>query len=235
MLTIVLTGFLIGMRHALEADHVAAVAALATGSRGVKQTVRLGLAWGIGHTLTIFAVGGIVLLLDAAVPERIAAVLESVVGIMLIVLGAGVLRRMIHDRVHFHRHRHGRMLHFHAHSHAGEGDHAGSVHAHRHAGALTRRALLVGTVHGLAGSAALVLLTLGGIGSAKFGFAYMALFGLGSLLGMAALSGAIAIPLRLTSLRMTWAYNGLTAGVGLVSIGIGAGLLFEQLPLIGVS
>ena len=232
MLTIVLTGFLIGMRHALEADHVAAVAALATGSQSARQTLRLGVAWGIGHTLTIFTVGSLVLLLDAAVPERVAAALESVVGVMLIVLGADVLRRMVRDRMHFHLHHHGQLGHFHAHSHAGEGNHGGSRHVHMHPQALTWRALLVGTVHGLAGSAALVLLTLGSIGSFGLGLAYMALFGLGSILGMSALSGAIAVPLRLTAGRLTWAYNGLTAGVGLVAIGIGALFLLEQLPLI---
>jgi high-affinity nickel permease len=232
MLTIVLTGILMGMRHALEADHVAAVAALATGSRGAGQTVRLGLAWGIGHTATIFAVGGIVLMLGATVPVTIAAVLEALVGVMLILLGADVLRRMIRDRVHFHRHRHGHAAHFHAHSHAGEGDHEASLHRHRHQRALTWRAVLVGTVHGLAGSAALVMLTLGGIGSPGLGFSYMALFGIGSLIGMGLLSGAIAVPLRLTALRLTWAYNGLTTSVGLVSMGIGGFLLVEQLPLL---
>ncbi|MFP6736208.1 MAG: hypothetical protein VB959_20535, partial [Rhodospirillales bacterium] len=203
------------------------------GSRGAAQTVRLGLAWGVGHTLTIFAVGGIVLVLDANLPERTAAVLEAMVGVMLIGLGADVLRRMIRDRVHFHGHRHDPDAHFHAHSHAGEGDHDASRHQHRHQRALTLRALLVGSVHGLAGSAALVLLTLGGIGSPGLGFSYMALFGIGSLAGMVALSGAIAVPLRLTALRLTWAYNGLTAGVGMVSVGLGVSLLIEQLPLIG--
>ncbi|MBT3553829.1 MAG: urease accessory protein [Rhodospirillaceae bacterium] len=232
MLTIVVTGILLGMRHALEADHVAAVAALATGSRGARQTLRLGLAWGAGHTLTIFAVGSVVLLLGATVPEPIAAVLETAVGVMLILLGANVLRRMIHERVHFHRHRHGAAAHFHAHSHAGEGQHDASKHQHRHQRALTLRALFIGTVHGLAGSAALVMLTLGGIGSTGLGFSYMALFGVGSLIGMAALSGVIAVPLRITSLRLTWAYNGLTVGVGLVSVGLGAALLIEYVPLI---
>ena len=239
MLTIVVTGILMGTRHALEADHLAAVAALATGSRGATQTVRLGLAWGIGHTATIFAVGGIVLVVGATVAEPIAAVLEALVGVMLILLGADVLRRMIRDRVHFHRHRHRNQAHFHAHSHAGQGDHDASrhrhqhQHQHQHQRALTLRALLVGGVHGLAGSAALVLLTLGGIGSPGLGFSYMALFGIGSLAGMVALSGAIAVPLRLTALRLTWAYNGLTAVVGLVSVALGAALLIEQIPLIG--
>lgn len=232
MLTIVVTGILLGMRHALEADHVAAVAALATGAQGTRQTMRLGLAWATGHTLTIFVVGSIVLLLGATVPEPIAAVLETAVGVMLILLGANVLHRMFRDRVHFHRHRHGAAAHFHAHSHAGEGEHDASRHQHRHSRALTLRALFIGTVHGLAGSAALVMLTLGGIGSPGLGFSYMALFGVGSLIGMAALSGAIAVPLRMTSLRLTWAYNGLTAGIGLVSVGLGAALLIEQVPLI---
>lgn len=230
---IVLTGFLVGMRHALEADHVAAVAALATGSRSVGQTLRLGIAWGIGHTLTIVTVGSAVLLLEGAVPERVAAALEAAVGAMLIVLGAGVLRRMVRDRVHFHLHRHGRVAHFHAHSHAGEGAHRASRHDHAHPQALTGRALLVGTVHGLAGSAALVLLTAGGIGAFGPGLAYMLLFGLGSILGMAVLSGVIALPLRLTAGRLTRAYAGLTAGIALVTIGLGAGILAEQLPLLG--
>jgi len=77
-----------------------------------------------------------------------------------------------------------------------------------------------------------VMLTLGGIGSTGLGFSYMALFGVGSLIGMAALSGVIAVPLRITSLRLTWAYNGLTVGVGLVSVGLGAALLIEYVPLI---
>jgi ABC-type nickel/cobalt efflux system permease component RcnA len=233
MLTIVVTGILMGMRHALEADHVAAVAALATGAQGARQTLRLGLAWGAGHTLTIFAVGSAILVFGATVPESIAALLEAAVGVMLILLGADVLRRMIRERVHFHRHRHGADAHFHAHSHVGECEHDASRHQHRHQRALTLRAAFIGTVHGLAGSAALVMLTLGGIGSLGLGFSYMALFGVGSLIGMAVLSGVIAVPLRLTSLRLTWAYKGLTACVGLVSVGLGAALLIEQVPLIG--
>ncbi|NQV57608.1 MAG: urease accessory protein [Rhodospirillales bacterium] len=232
MLTIVFTGFLMGLRHALEADHVAAVAALATGTRGAKQTLRLGLAWGLGHTVTIFVVGSVVMMLDAAVPENIAALLESLVGVMLIILGADIVRRMALERIHFHKHHHGGQAHFHAHGHSGESDHEASLHQHRHKRALTLRALLVGTVHGLAGSAALVLLTLGGMNSIGLGFGFMALFGIGSILGMALLSSVIAVPLRLTALRMTWAYNGLTAGVALISIGIGGMLLFDQLPLI---
>lgn len=232
MLVVALTGLLIGMRHALEADHVAAVAALATGSRTTSQTIRLGIAWGVGHALTIFAIGALLLHLDSFVPEHIAVALEAVVGAMLIVLGGAVLRRMIRDRVHFHVHRHNRLTHFHAHSHRGEGDHAGSRHSHEHPNALTWRAFVVGTVHGLAGTAALVLLTAGSIGSVGFGIAYLALFGLGSIVGMAAMSAAISVPLRLTSDRLTWAYTGLTTVVGFITVGIGAESLYRQAALI---
>ncbi|MEE2760521.1 MAG: urease accessory protein [Pseudomonadota bacterium] len=221
------------MRHALEADHVAAVAALATGSRGTRQTVHLGLAWGVGHTLTIFAVSGAVLSAGTVVPERIAAGLEAVVGVMLILLGADVIRHMVRDKVHFHRHRHGGKSHFHAHSHSGEDNHEASQHRHPHERRMTWRALFVGSVHGLAGSAALVLLTLGGIGSPGLGIGYIALFGIGSLLGMAVLSSAISVPLRLTASRLTWAYNGLTGTVGLVSVCLGALLFIEKVSLIG--
>jgi len=219
-------GFLIGMKHALEADHVAAVASLATGARSVRETVRLGVAWGIGHSITIFVVGAAVMALETAVPGRIAAMLEVAVGVMLVVLGADVLRRVIRERVHFHTHRHGASAHFHAHSHAGEGRHSDSRHAHSHG--LGGRALLVGIVHGLAGSAALVLLTLTTLPSWSAGLGYMALFGAGSILGMAVLSSALAVPLRLTARRMTWAYNGLAAVVGLFTMGLGAAIALKQ-------
>lgn len=224
--TIFAAGFLIGMKHALEADHVAAVASLATGARSGGETLRLGVAWGVGHSITIFVVGAAVMALETAVPERLAAALEFAVGVMLLALGAGVLRRVVRERVHFHTHRHGATAHFHAHSHAGEGPHSGSAHAHGHG--LRGRALLVGTVHGLAGSAALVLLTLTTIRDWSTGLGYMALFGAGSILGMAVLSGALAVPLRLTARRMTWAYNGLTVAVGVITVGLGAAVALSS-------
>ena len=108
MMTTVLTfGFLIGLRHALEADHVAAVASLVMTSRSLRQSVRLGAAWGLGHALTLLVVGGLLLASGKALPPGVAHWLEVVVGVMLIGLGADVLRRLIRQRVHFHSHRHG--------------------------------------------------------------------------------------------------------------------------------
>jgi sulfite exporter TauE/SafE len=214
-------GFLLGMRHALESDHVAAVASLATRSRSMGDTLRQGAVWGAGHTLTLFIFGSLVLLLDAVIPETLARVLEFMVGLMLIGLGIDVLRRLLSERIHFHVHRHadGR-LHFHATSHAGERVHE-SVHHHHHEGRFPLRALFVGMMHGMAGSAALILLTLQSVHSPLTGMLYILLFGVGSIAGMAALSAIIAVPLSYSFSSLRWARTGLHALVGVITLYVG--------------
>lgn len=222
MITLLALGFLIGMRHALEADHVAAVASLAAESRSFGQIVRQGATWGLGHTLTLFAFGSAVIAMDSAVPERLAHWLEMGVAVMLVLLGADVLRRVVRDKVHFHAHRHGTdAVHFHAHSHRGERQHDTARHSHEHPSGFPLRALVVGLVHGMAGSAALLLLTLDTIDSPWLGLAYIALFGLGSMVGMAVLSAAIAVPLRYSARSLTWLHNGLRGAVGLGTVALG--------------
>ncbi len=222
MITLLVLGFLLGMRHALEADHVAAVASLASEGRSFRQAAREGAVWGLGHTLTLFAFGSLVIVMDAAVPERMAQGLEMAVAVMLVLLGADVLRRVVRDRVHFHAHRHGPdKVHFHAHSHQGERHHDPSHHDHEHPSGFPLRALLVGLVHGMAGSAALVLLTLETIASPWLGLVYIALFGFGSIAGMAVLSLAIAVPLRYSARGLTWLHNGLRTTVGVATVALG--------------
>jgi ABC-type nickel/cobalt efflux system permease component RcnA len=216
-------GFLLGLRHALDADHVAAVATLATGTRSLGRTVAQGVAWGAGHTLTLMLFGGAVLVAGAVVPEQAARWLEMAVGVMLVLLGADALRRLRRERIHFHAHRHAdRVAHFHAHSHRGESaPHDPQRHEHAHPPGFPARALIVGMVHGMAGSAALVLLSLEALRSPAWGLVYIAVFGVGSILGMALLSVAIALPLRLTSRRLGRAYQGLSATVGLATVMLG--------------
>lgn len=230
MLTVLLLGFLIGMQHAMEADHLAAVASLATRSRSITHTVRQGAAWGLGHTFTLLLFGCVILVLGAAVPEGIAQALEFVVACMLILLGADVLRRLLRDRVHFHGHRHGDTLHLHAHSHAKGIEHALDAHDHTHARALPLRALLVGMMHGMAGSAALIVLALQTIATPLQGFLYILLFGAGSIVGMAALSAVISLPLSYSARTLTWAHNGLQLLIGTVTIGLG-GLIAYQIGM----
>ncbi len=228
-ISLLLLGLLLGLRHALEADHLAAVASLATRSRSVRSTVLQGVSWGLGHTLTLLVVGGLCLLLRASIPDRLAGALEGAVGVMLLLLGADVLRRLRRERVHVHTHRHGDgTLHFHVHRHAPEEAHDPDHHkqAHEHAHGLSRRALLVGLVHGLAGSAALLLVTVTTISSIGLGIAYIAVFGLGSILGMAALSAVIALPLQGPSRLAGWS-KGLEAVIGVSTILIGVWVLYK--------
>ena len=223
-----LLGMLLGMRHALDADHLAAVATLVTRSRSLSHTLWQGVAWGTGHTITLLLFGGAVLVLGLVLPERAALGLELAVGVMLVVLGAEVLHRLRRQRVHFHAHHHADGAeHFHAHAHAGERrQHDPERHEHGHGFPL--RALLVGMVHGMAGSAALILLTLETLRTPALGLAYIALFGIGSIAGMAALSAVIAVPMRLTSQRLGRTYNGLSALVGLGTVLLGCYLTFQS-------
>ena len=139
--------------------------------------VKHGLTWGLGHTLTLFVFAGAAILLGHAIPESIARPIETAVGVMLVGLGAHVLWRLWRDRVHFHQHGHGDgTVHFHAHSHAGEtAPHARAAHAHDHG--FRWRTLLVGLMHGMAGSAALLVLTVTQASSPAVGLGYVALFG----------------------------------------------------------
>jgi len=224
-ISLLLLGFLLGMRHALETDHVAAVASLATRSTSVTDSVRLGAVWGLGHTLTLFVFGSMVLLMDSMIPQRLALGLEFAVGLMLVLLGIDVLWRVMHERVHFHVHRHGNGIrHFHAHLHAGEQGHP-AIHRHHHPdrAAFPLRALFVGLMHGMAGSAALIMLTLQAVDSPWTGMFYIALFGIGSIAGMAALSVVIAVPLR----GLSGLHNGLQVIVGTVTLIVGSMLVYE--------
>lgn len=222
-------GFLIGMRHAVDTDHLAAVASLVTRSGSMGDTIRQGAVWGIGHTLTLFIFCSLVLLLDAVIPETLAQGLEFMVGLMLLGLGIDVLRRLLRERIHFHVHRHDDgTLHFHAHSHAGDAGHP-AVHRHHHerTHGFPFRALIVGMMHGMAGSAALILLTLQTVHSPLTGMAYIALFGLGSIAGMAVLSVIIAIPLRYSAGGLTWLHNGLQAAIGIITLAAGSALMYH--------
>jgi ABC-type nickel/cobalt efflux system permease component RcnA len=227
-LSILIIGALLGMKHATETDHLAAVATLATRQSSLAQTLRQRVAWGVGHTLTLMLFAGAVLALGQAISPNLEQALETGVGIMLVLLGADVLRRLVRDRIHFHVDRHAAAVaHVHAHSHRGEGAHAQSPHRHEHARRWPLRALAVGMMHGMAGSAALVVLSLKAVPTVALGLGYIALFGAGSIVGMALLSIVIAVPLRLSAGYLTRVHQGMTALVGLFSCGLGLAMVIE--------
>ncbi len=223
MISVLVLGLLLGMKHALEADHVAAVVSLAGRKDDSGGIVRLGLAWGLGHTVSLCLVVSLVLVFNTVVPEHLAQYLEMVVGIMLILLGGDVLRRMVSDCIHFHIHKHGNEVHFHAHSHF-----ASESHHHGHKSNSVKRAVLVGLIHGLAGSAALVVLSAVTTESAWMGILFATLFGIGSMAGMAVLTLIITLPLGYSACRLAWAHNGLLAVVGITTIIIGASLFIDS-------
>lgn len=228
MSAILILGFLLGMRHALDADHIAAVASLASRSHSSYHAVLQGVVWGVGHTAILFLVCSAALFLDAVMSERLAQGLEAAVGMMLILLGLDLVRRLWRENIHFHTHRHADgTVHFHAHSHAKDDRPHTLHHEHEHPRHFPRRALYVGLMHGLAGSAALILLTMGTVASPFIGLVYVGLFGLGSIGGMAVLSLAISVPLRCAR-KFTRVYNSLQATVAAATITIGGLLVYEQ-------
>lgn len=229
-------GFLIGMTHALEADHMAAVASFQTRGGGVRDMIRRGAAWGLGHTLSLSAVCLGVFLLGLTVTGRMEAGLEFVVGLMIAGLGLHVLLRLRRERIHLHVHEHSdRTRHLHLHSHAAEPlSHDVSPHDHNHArgAAPSRRprnglVLMVGMMHGLAGSAGFLVLVSATADSLGQVLGYLAVFGLGSILGMGGLSAVVALPLARLERAGGWLPGAAMTVIGLGAIVVG-GLLAQD-------
>lgn len=224
MLSFLALGFLIGLRHALEPDHVAAVLTITTRGGGVRDHARAGILWGLGHALTLLLLAGGCIAFGVLIPASASRILEAAVGAMLVALGVSVFVRMKRDGIHFHSHAHGdRTLHFHAHRHGpgiANAWHDRTPHAHSHE-RTGRATLLVGAVHGLAGSAALVLLAGSAASSPAAGIGYVASFGLGAIVGMMVLTATVALPARFSSRRRTGFHRLFCSVVGVASILIG--------------
>ncbi|MBO6521078.1 MAG: urease accessory protein [Alphaproteobacteria bacterium] len=230
---VLLLGLAVGLQHALEADHLAAVSSLVSGERSWRRIVRHGAVWGVGHTCTLAVVAGTAIVLGSNIDGAVANWLEFAVGAMLVILGGQVLWRMVSQRIHFHVHKHADSSHhWHAHSHAGENinsshDHAAHPHDHAHSPISGWRTLMVGMVHGMAGSAVLVVLAASQIDDPGFKLFYVVTFGFGSIVGMAGLSVIVAVPLSWTARTISWANNLLQGGIGTVTLGLGMFIVFE--------
>ncbi len=227
MIGVLLLGFLMGLRHALEVDHVMAVATL-TANESRINAMKQGAVWGIGHTLTLMMVGGAVLYMDTLIPEHVAHMLEFAVGIMLFILGLDVIRSVIKNHMHIHTHEHANgKTHIHLHSHSSEPNEHLATHKHNHLKDLPLRALFVGFMHGLAGSSALILLTLQSVQSPLIGFSYIILFGAGSIIGMAVLSVVIAIPMRYSLGKRVWLHSSMRSVIGVATIILGLHIIYD--------
>jgi len=226
LISLLALGFLLGLKHALEADHVAAVTSLVTRSASLRETIRVSGAWGLGHAATMIVFGTILILLGATLPDRVVHGLEAVVGIMLVVLGVDVLRRLVQRRIHVHDHSHEHgVRHVHVHMHQ---RHV-SRHEHAHAAVLWPRALIVGCIHGLAGTAGLILLALPTMSSGASAVGYLVVFGVGTVAGMILFSLVISVPLAMSVQRLRWAAYGLEGMVGIANVVLGIWIAVQSL------
>ena len=192
-------GFALGVKHALDADHVVAVSTIVSQYRNPFRATLAGVFWGIGHTTTLLLVGIAVIAFKVVIPDKLALLMEFLVGIVLVILGIQTLWQFLPHNNHAHIHDHGDELHSHVHIHSSGGDEKRAQH---HA-LRQHKSLLIGLIHGLAGSAALMLLVLGSIQSPWEGVFYIVIFGVGSILGMMIISTLIGLPFTLSSARFS--------------------------------
>ena len=248
-LAVLAVGFFLGMRHATDPDHVIAVSTIVSRERSIVKAGWIGILWGCGHTLTILIVGAGIILFGLAIPVRVGLTMEFSVGLMLILLGVLNLTGTVawlrskcspaHAKTsgeHAHVHEHNGQVHFHWHSHGPCGEHHGESLMPPKAlrGPLERlglfnvlRPLLVGIVHGLAGSAAVALLVLTTIRDPKWAVLYLLVFGVGTIAGMMLITAAIALPFSFAGYQHGRLNRGIVTASGLVSLGFGLFVAYQ--------
>ncbi len=221
-------GFSLGLRHALDPDHLVAVSTIVSEHKSLARSSLVGTFWGLGHTASLFVIGLVVILLRSSIPDRVALWMEMGVAVMLIALGANVIWKVGRER--------GFKFHTHAHAHDDQPSHE-HVHFHSHADhdhrhrifRFGRRPFVVGMVHGVAGSAALTLGVLTTIPSVTLGLVYIVVFGLGSIGGMLLMSAIIGAPFAVTSRRFSKINGGIRLLAGLFSVVFGLMLAWNLL------
>jgi ABC-type nickel/cobalt efflux system permease component RcnA len=222
LLTTAGLGFVLGLRHALDPDHLVAVSTLVSERGGGRRTSLIGGFWGLGHAVTLLAGSAAVLALKLSVSDAVAGGLETIVAVMLVALGVRSLRAALRDtRVHAHRHAHDGYDHVHLHAHAAGHPHAEAVHDHRHLFEGGLRPFAVGLMHGLAGSAAVALMAVGAARTVGEGLLYAGMLGLGALVAMLALTVLFSLPLDRVRKRFDTFQRAVQLAAGLASAGLG--------------
>lgn len=208
-------GFIIGFKHALEADHIAAIATISSSTKSIKSSCFVGILWGLGHTISLLSVALFIFALKITFPHTLTLYFELAVGVMLFILGFDLIRTMATQKAHIHIHTHDGAAHSHFHSHG-----YSTFHHHIH------RSFFVGLIHGLAGSAAVLLLIASAIHSLSVNILFIIMFGIGSMLGMLFVGAFITIPFLLAP-RFTAIDFSLKIFSGLVSIAIGIFTVYQ--------
>ena len=222
-------GVVLGIRHSLDPDHVVAVSTIVSQYKNPLRSFWVGVSWGLGHTTTLLIIGIVIIALRLTIPDRVALLLEFLVGVMLVGLGLQVVYGFWKKKVHQHAHGHVEEAHQHYHSHAQVQDHEIEHHEAKGIGKpfLRKKSYFVGTVHGVAGSAALTLLVLASIESPLAGLVYILLFGLGSVASMGIMTIFISFPFVFSAKRLPNLNQAIQFGVGTLSILFGFFLMYE--------
>ena len=234
-------GFLLGMRHATDADHVIAVTTILNRSRRFLDTTLIGALWGLGHTITVVLVGVLIIGFNVVIPPAVGLAMEFAVALMLIGLGilnlTGGLRRLTERftpaaPLHAHDHAHGGTSHGHLHGHGTDerlstSTPSGGGFVATYGWFHLARPVVVGLVHGLAGSAAVALLVLATIQDTGAALAYLVVFCIGVAAGMAILTTVIGLPLMIAGARSAQINRWLTIGSGVLSLAFGLLLAYE--------
>jgi high-affinity nickel permease len=239
VLTIVTLGFVLGLKHALDADHLIAVSTIVSERKGFFSSSLVGAMWGIGHTISLLLVGCFVIALQFQIPDRVALMMEFAVATMLILLGLNVLWKLYRgEMIHVHIHEHHGHKHVHPHIHPFNSAHQHSEDATHHQSPSllerllkhinkSKRSILIGMVHGMAGSAGLMLIVLATIKSAQLALLYVAVFGVGSIGGMMMMSTVIGLPFMLTA-STSLTLNKIVRGIaGITSVAFGVFLAWQ--------
>lgn len=226
ILTSLFLGFLLGLSHALDADHVVAVGTLAAETESLKRSSILGLFWGMGHTVTLAVLGALVLSFKWQIPATFATITEVLVAGMIIGLGGLLLWRANQPlTLHVHTHSHDDSTHTHVHVHVQDQE----VHAHNHFRNSLRTAFGVGVVHGVAGSAALTLAVMTTMPSTLLGLVYIVFFGAGTIGGMFVMSTVVSVPFIVMAQRATHWQPRIKACAGVFAMGFGSILAWSLL------
>jgi high-affinity nickel permease len=221
--TVLFIGLLFGLKHAVEADHLAAVTTIVSERKNLFASSLVGGLWGIGHTISLFLVGLLVIFLKVNITESVEAKLEAVVGVMLVLLGLNALRKLFFsEKSHAHTHEHDGHKHIHIHTH--EKNPNEKWHHN-----LSPRSVFIGMIHGLAGSAALMLLVIPTIKDSFLAVFYILVFGVGSIIGMMLMSFLIGLPFHFTADKLLNLNKIIRFCAGVFSFGLGISIIYEKL------
>jgi ABC-type nickel/cobalt efflux system permease component RcnA len=231
-LLLVATAFVLGIGHSLDPDHVVAVSTILCKCPSLRKSIASATAWGAGHSAAILLVGLLVLALRISIPTSILQLFEAAAGAMLIVLGALLLKPIIAQRIHMHKHKLSPSitLHIYSHSHSHGHTHLISRHSHEHEHSNTHvhKSVFTGVLQGMAGSAAVMLVTLTTVSSVELGLIFIALFGVGVILGMICISCIISSVIKYTTSRLEGVHEKINILTGSISIGFGFFLITQM-------